>query len=179
MKDSTNLMYDIHDSPAWKDTFALDDPRALMLQLSTDGVNPFSCNKVSYSMWPIMLCMLNLPRCVRNLFSSLMLAGVIPAQQGGGEPKSIDPYLEIVVDELLELSGIDFYDGHLKEPFKFKVRLMNYVLDYPGLTKIFSAVGVTALQACMWCDLRGNSYKLYSVDPYTSLHGYDTIEHHE
>ena len=118
----------------------------MLLQLSTDGVNPFSCNKVAYSMWPIMLSMLNLPRNVRSLFGNIILA----------EPKNIDPYLEVVVDEILDLSGVTFFDAFKGAPFTFKVSLLNYVLDYPGLGKVFTAAGPTALQGCMWCEIRGN-----------------------
>ena len=129
----------------------------MLLQLSTDGVNPFSCNKVAYSMWPITLSMLNLPRNVRSLFGNIMLAGIVPAQADGHEPKNIDPYLEVVVDEILDLSGVTFFDAFKGAPFTFKVSLLNYVLDYPGLGKVFTAAGPTALQGCMWCEIRGKA----------------------
>lgn len=90
--------------------FFQGDSRGLFLQLSTDGVNPFSGNKVVYSMWPVMLTVLNLPKRLRNLFANMLLVGIIPGN-GGHEPKSVDPYLEIVVDELLTLSGSQFYDA--------------------------------------------------------------------
>lgn len=70
---------DVHNSASWKSAFSGNDPRSIMLQFSTDVVNPFSCNKVSQSMWPIMLTVLNLPSNVRSLFSNIMLAGIIPA----------------------------------------------------------------------------------------------------
>ena len=58
--------------------FFKGEKRGVSAQLSTDGVNPFSRNKVVYSMWPIMLTVLNLPKRVRNLFSNMMLVGIIP-----------------------------------------------------------------------------------------------------
>ncbi|KAK3735529.1 hypothetical protein QZH41_010032 [Actinostola sp. cb2023] len=157
---SHDHMKDVHDSPSWEHAysdsgFSGGDPRALLLQFSSDGVNPFSSNKVSYSMWPIMITNLNLPRHIRSFFGNLMLVSIIPAQCGGSEPKSLDPYLEIVVDELLSLTGITFYDALKKESFIFKATFLNYVLDYPGCAKVFNSAGPTALQACMWCDLRG------------------------
>lgn len=160
-KRKYDIMKDVHDSPAWRHAFSEDgffggDPRGMLAQMSTDGVNRFSSNKVSYSMWPIMVSQLNLPRHARTLFGNMMLAGIIPAQDGGDEPKHVDPYLEVLVDEFLEMTGgANFCDGYQKAPFAFKVALLNYVLDYPGLTKAFSAAGPTALQDCMWCDLRG------------------------
>ena len=105
-------------------------------------------------MWPIMLTVLNLPKRIRNLFSNMMLVGIIPGN-GDHEAKSIDPYLEVVVDELLALSGTAFYDAYSKAPFDFKVHILGYVLDYPGLNKLFHCTGANALQGCMWCDMRG------------------------
>ena len=84
-----------------------------------------------------------------------MLVGIVPAQVEGKEPKSLDPYLEIVVDELLDLSEATFYDGYRRAEFTFKIDIFNYVLDYPGLTKVLSAAGPNALQGCMWCEKRG------------------------
>ena len=155
-----NTMYDVHDSPLWKKAFTEDgfskgDPRGILLQLCTDGVNPFSSNKVNYSMWPIMFSVLNLPKEVRNTYQNIMLVGIVPAQVEGKEPKSLDPYLEIVVDELLDLSEATFYDGYRKVEFAFKIDIFNYVLDYPGLTKVLSAAGPNALRGCMWCEKRG------------------------
>ena len=160
--EDSSIMRDIHDSPSWKQAFSEEgfcngDLRGMLLQLSTDGVNPFSSNKVNYSMWPIMLTALNLPRNVRNLFENIMLAGIVPAQTEGQEPKHLDPYLEIVVDEVLELSGATFFDAFRNASFTFKVALMSYVLDYPGLGKVFTAAGQTALQGCMWCEIRGKA----------------------
>lgn len=61
----TSCMYDIHDSPAWKSAYSTDgifdgDHRGLSFAFCTDGINPFSHNRVAYSMWPIMLTLLNL-----------------------------------------------------------------------------------------------------------------------
>lgn len=158
--DPDITMYNVHDSPLWKKAFTEDgfskgDPRGILFQLCTDGVNPFNSNKVNYSMWSIMFSVLNLPKQVRNTYQNMMLVGIVPAQVEGKEPKSLDPYLEIVVDELLDLSEATFYDGHWRAEFTFKIDIFNCVLDYPGLTHILSAPGPNALQGCMWCEKRG------------------------
>ena len=90
-------MYDIHDSPTWQAAYAEDgpfkgDPRGISLQCSTDGVNPFSVNRFSYSMWPIMVTVLNLPKTCHNNFENVMLTGIIPANNKE-EPKSVDHIL--------------------------------------------------------------------------------------
>lgn len=155
----SSMLQDVIGSGSWKSVYSetgffKGDSRGLALQLSTDGVNPFSGNKVVYSMWPVMLTVLNFPKRLRNVFENMLLVGIIPGN-GGREPKKVDPYLELVVDELLKLSGSQFYDAFRKAPFTFKVKILNYVLDYPGLNKVFSAVGANALQGCMWCEIRG------------------------
>ena len=157
------VMSDVYDAPCWKVAYAKDgyfqgDPHGLSVQLSTDGVNPFSANKISYSMWPIMLTVLNWPKTCRNHFENIMLVGVIPAN-GKEEPKSVDPYIEVLVDELMQLSGTTFYDAYKEEKFTFRVRLHNYVLDYPGLNKVFCSTGAGALQGCMWCEILGKFWK--------------------
>ena len=101
-----------------------------------------------------MQMVLNLPKRITNLFSNMMLVGIIPGN-GDHKAKSIDPYLEVVVDELLALSGTAFYDVYSKAPFDFKVYILCYVLDYLGLNKLFRCTGANAPQGCMWCDMRG------------------------
>ena len=110
-------------------------------------------------MWPLTLTMLNLPKRVRHLFTNIMLVGTIPGQKGDTSLK-IDPYMEVLVDELLELSGSPMYDGFLKEQFNFKFKILNYVLDYSGLNKLFSASGANALKCCLWCDVKGKYLNL-------------------
>lgn len=99
------MMFDIHDSPKWKEHFHGNgtfhgDPRGAALSLCLDGLNPWSKNKATYSMWPIVLGQLNLPRRIRYQFANLILMGIIPSQVDGGERKDLDPYLEVLVDEL-------------------------------------------------------------------------------
>ena len=69
----------------------------ILVESLSDGTNPFSKEKVAYSVWPITLEILNLPHQIRRLPRSIMLAGIIP---GKSEPQNLDPYIEILVDEL-------------------------------------------------------------------------------
>ena len=152
-------VYDIQQSLAWRGFYSDNgifegDPRGLSLSICTDGVNPFSHNKVSYSMWPIMLSLLNLPRNIRYHFGSILLVGIIPSN-GSQEPQSLNPYLEILVDELLELSSSTMYDAYQKAPFNCKVSVLLYIMDYPGISKVLSVVGSGSIQGCMFCDIQG------------------------
>lgn len=159
-KGTTTFMYDIHDSPVWKSAYSnhgifKGDPRGRSIAFCTDGVNPFSHNRVTYSMWPIMLTLLNLPREVRNKFGSILLLGIIPGNRSL-EPKSLDPYLEVCIDELLQLSDNKvLFDAYQGAPFKVKVEILLYVLDHPGLGKILKMSGSGAYKGCLWCDIKG------------------------
>ena len=152
-------LYDMHDSCTWKTAYSpvgvfSGDPRGIAFVLCTDGVNPFSQNRVSYSMWPIVMTLLNLPRPVRFLPSSLFLVGIVPGN-GIKEPKTLQPYLDIIVDELLSLSNWPLYDAYQEAPFTLKADILYYTLDYPGIGKVFNRMGSGAYQACVWCDLEG------------------------
>lgn len=152
-------VYDIHDSPAWRNAYSSQgqfngDHCGISFALCTDGVNPFSQNRVTYSMWPIVMTVLNLPHHLRYSSKSLFLVGIVPGS-GTKEPKTLDPYLDIVVDELLALSNQSLYDAYQQAPFALKVNILLYTLDYPGIGKVFHTMGSGAYQACVWCDLEG------------------------
>lgn len=81
-------------------SFALD-PCNVRLDLASDGFNPFGnmCN--SYSMWPVILVLYNLPlwKCIKELYfmMSLLISG--PKAPG----RYTDVYLHPLIDELKEL----------------------------------------------------------------------------
>jgi len=162
--NTVGVMKDIHDSPKWKKSFSAGnifngDPRCLALSLCLDGLNPWSKNKCNYSMWPIVLGQLNLPRNIRYHFANLLLVGIIPSQAQGKEPKHLDPFLEVLVDEIISLSSCTIYDAYRKAPFQVKVDIMVYILDYQGLEKLFCLTGTGSYRGCGWCLLRGQYCK--------------------
>ena len=159
VRGSNDSIYDIHQSASWKRAYSVngvfkENHRGISLALCTDGVNPFAHNKVTYSMWPIMLTLLNLPRRLRNKYASIMLVGIVPSN-GAQEPYSLNPYMDILVDELLELSSCSLYDAYQDAPFDCKVAVLLYILDYPGICKTLSVVGSGGLQGCMFCNIQG------------------------
>jgi len=158
-RSSSDSMYDIHDSPAWAEAYSdtgifNGDKRGISLAFCTDGVNPFSHSRIKYSMWPIMMTVLNLPRHLRNSFSSILLLGIIPGN-GKQEPKSLDPYLEVVADELQELNKLKIYDAYQNARFSLKIEILLNIMDYPGIGKVFKVSGSGAYKGCMWCDIKG------------------------
>ena len=157
-------MEDIHNSPKWKKAFSVNgsfhgDPRGVALSLCLDGLNPWSKNKCNYSMWPIVLAQLNLPRKIRYKFANLLLVGFIPSQAEGKEPKDLDPFLEVLVDEIIFLSSCKLYDAYRKAPFQAKVEIMIYILDYQGLGKVFCLTGTGSYRGCGWCMQKGQYCK--------------------
>lgn len=82
--------------------------------------------------------------------------GIVPGN-GTQEPKSLYPYLDVAVDELLKLSNLNFYDAYKVEPFKLKVEILLYVLDYPGIGKVFRMSGSGAYKGCVWCEIKGKA----------------------
>ena len=155
----TNSLFDLHESWGWKSAYSINgvfkgDPRGISLALCSDGVNPFAHNKVAYSMWPIMLTLLNLPRHMRNRFASILLVGIVPSN-GSQEAHSLNPYLDVLVDEMLELSSSTIYDAYSNAPFECKAAILLHILDYPGIGKVLSVVGSGGLQGCMFCEIKG------------------------
>ena len=104
------------------------------------SIYPPSC----HTQWPIMLSLLNQLRHIRNAFGNLFLVGIIPGN-GTKEASSLSPYLEILVDE----------HAQQKAPFQMKVCILHYILDYPGIGKVFNVCGSGAYKGCHLCDITG------------------------
>jgi hypothetical protein len=84
------------DSPAWKSfdsnhQLFSNDPRNIRFALATDGFNPFGNMKLSYSIWPIVLILIDLPPwiCMKEL--NFILNVIVPGRKGPG--KEMDVYL--------------------------------------------------------------------------------------
>jgi hypothetical protein len=120
---------DLHGSKGWKEK-VLDDTefmlecRNLVFSFCADGVNPFG-KSCQYSMWPSMLRNEGVAAEARYKYDNFLLWGLIPGEyivsSTGGvkqrerrQAKSLTPYLDLLVDELLELDqGISCQDGSL------------------------------------------------------------------
>lgn len=140
---SDTHVHDIQQSGTWREWYGLDgifhgDTRGLSLALCIDGTNPYSKEKNVYSMWPIVVSLLNLPPGLRRAAGFLQLIGIIP---GKHEPRNTDPYLQVLVDELNNINGKRLYDAHQQCSFQLQVELLMHVLDYPGQNKLFHCHG--------------------------------------
>ena len=65
-----------------------------------------------------------------------MLCGIFPGN-GRKEAYHLDPDMEILVDELVILSECHVYHpGNMAAPVKIKVKLLQHILDFPGISEV-------------------------------------------
>ena len=100
------------------------ETRNLVYSVCADGVNPYG-KSCQYSMWPLMLRNEGVGAEARYRYDNFLLWGLIPGeyivsssdgvkQRERRQAKSLRPYLDLLVDELLELDqGIACQDGSL------------------------------------------------------------------
>ena len=103
-----------------------------------DGLNPFAIEKNSYSMWPMFLIPLNLSHHIQMTSTSMMLMGLSP---GPTEPKNTDPYVDVLVDDILDVNKLTMYDAYKDEMFRLKTNVVLHIFDYPGQNKILNCQG--------------------------------------
>ncbi|CAG2228214.1 unnamed protein product [Mytilus edulis] len=120
------------------------------LALFTDGVNPNKNTAALKSMWPIILTWITLPQDIRYVLGPMMLLGIVPGH-GRKEPKSLDPYISILVDELLVNMESKMYDSHKEAPVTVKIALLQYLCDIPAFSKLLHLSGQAALRSCVFC----------------------------
>ena len=86
------MIADIFDGKVWQHLLQLNNHLPFVgLLLSTDGFGPFS---KSYSSWPIMAMVCNLPPSLR--VNELLTLGLVP---GPNKPKAFHPFVDIIVKE--------------------------------------------------------------------------------
>lgn len=66
------------------------------------------------------------------------MVGIIP---GRSEPEDLDPYIDILVDEIIEYNGCLCFDAYKNEQFRLRLSIIMHVLDYPGQCKLFHCGG--------------------------------------
>lgn len=142
--DRKEIVNNLHQSPTWKEWYSQSgifkgEIRSVSFALCTDGLNPFAHEKTQYSMWPIFLIPLNLPQHIRMKPGAMLLSGIIP---GPKEPKNMDPYIDVVVDDIMALEKVMVYDAYRKENFNLKGNILLHILDYPGQNKLFKSQGI-------------------------------------
>ena len=156
----------------------LDAPNNFALALNIDWFNPFE--HTQYSIGAIYLTVLNFPREERYKIENTILVGLMP---GPAEPKRICPFLEPLIDELLDLwDGVSIDSGVLSS-YTLRAALLCFISDIPATRKICGFPGFKARLGCSKC------LKEFSCDGFgerTDYSGYEcnswtlrTMEHHK
>ncbi|VDI64678.1 Hypothetical predicted protein [Mytilus galloprovincialis] len=132
----------------------MEESCTVPLALFCDGLNPHKSMATQKSMWPLILTWLNLPVNVRNILGPMMLVGIVPGTKTE-EPKNLDPYLDLLVDELLELTECTMFNAYRGAPTSVRIALLHYMCDIPAFSKILHVSSQAALRGCPYCKEEG------------------------
>ena len=143
--EPSDVIDTIHKSEAWTSWYKSNgmfkgNCRALSFALCMDGLNPFAQEKTAYSTCPMTLVVLNFPHHIRMRAGSMILTGLIP---GPREPKQTDPYVEVLVDDVLSLNKLKVYDAYRNEMFQLKANIVLHIFDYVGQNKVLHCQGTS------------------------------------
>jgi len=152
------------DGEAWKHFNSMHpqfsaESRNVRLGLCTNGFNPFRSFAASYSYWPVILTVYNLPlgMCMKPEF--MFLSMVIPGPSSSG--RNIDVCLRPLINELTQLwsSGALTYDISRKQNFVMRVALMWTINDFLayGMVSGWSTHGKLA---CLYCMENNKAFTL-------------------
>ena len=112
------------------------EPRNLRLGLATDGVNPFSIKRSTWSTWPVLIMNYNLPPWMTTKKHFIMLSLIIPGKRSvTGE--NFDVYLQPLLEELQILwqTGVQTDDASMFQGsprFNMKAILLWTMHDFPA-----------------------------------------------
>ncbi|XP_066935794.1 uncharacterized protein [Clytia hemisphaerica] len=85
----------------------------------------------------------------------------------GKETPNINIYSQILINDIEDCQDALTYDAYRGDWFHLEVSIVKYVLDYPGINKLFHLSGSGAYSGCAWCDIRGlylkNSRKMVYI----------------
>lgn len=71
--------------------------------------------------------------------TAMMLMGLIP---GPAEPKNTDPYVDVLVDDILDVNVMTVFDAIKDEMFQLKANIVLHIFDYPAQNKILHCQGM-------------------------------------
>lgn len=154
-----NIVRGAQDSHQWRvadscdPTFAAEH-RNIRLGLATDGLNPFSIKRSTWSTWPVVLLNYNVPPWLTTKKHFLMLSLVIPG------PRSVtgmhfDIFLEPLLRELLQLwhEGVITPDASLYQgvrEFNLRAILLWTIHDFPAYGLVSGCV-TKGFKGCPVC----------------------------
>jgi hypothetical protein len=150
-----DVLRHLADCEAWRafDTlhsnFSIDSCN-VRLGLALDGFNPFGNMSTSYSTWPVMLILYNLPPWMCMKQSYFILSMIIPGPTSPG--MNIAAYLQPLISELQELwnVGVGTFDISMKKPLVMWTTLIWTINDFPTYTDL-SRLNTRDALTCLYC----------------------------
>ena len=151
-KQVSSELSDIYDGRIWKEFQAvhgkpfLSNAFNLAFMLNIDWFQPYK--HLTSSVGAIYLTIMNLPRSVRFRRENVILIAIIP---GPHEPHDINPYLEPLVNELVDLwTGMTFQinDGSQMKNEIVRGALLSVACDLPAGRKVCGFLGHSACLGC-------------------------------
>ena len=153
--DSDDNYSDVYDGQVWKDFLKyqgndfLNSPRSLAFALNVDWFQPFK-RRSDISVGVIYLVVQNLPREDRFRWENVILVGIIPNMKK--MPKSINPFLQPMVDELKILwKGVRLHTSQSSVPLVYRGAVLCAAADIPAARKLCGFKGHSAIRACSKC----------------------------
>ncbi|XP_076886075.1 uncharacterized protein LOC143535814 [Bidens hawaiensis] len=154
----------VTDSPQWKKIDNIypefgKEIRNIRFGLSSDGISPFGTMSSLRSMWPVLLCIYNLPPwlCMKRkyIMMSLLIEG--PKQPGN----DIDVYLLPLIDDLKTLwnLGVNVYDAYTEQYFNLRAMIFCTISDFPAYGNL-SGYSTKGYKACPVCEKHTSSVRL-------------------
>jgi hypothetical protein len=157
---------------AMQDSRFANDSRNLLLGLVTDGFQPFADDQ-KYSIWPLVATCYNFPPWTRYILGMTTVLGVVPGSRLEVRQFDLQPFLQIVVDEVhfLDKVGQEVYDSHKKEFFTCHVKLVQALSDIRGIDKLLALTSSPSMHPCFFCWIKGfhNGSKMIYPGHYTML----------
>ena len=135
------------------------DYRNLGLGISLDGLLVYKERGArSYSMWPIVAFLMNLPPHLRYRPENVLLLGIIA---GPSKPSNFNLFLRPVIDELKEAYGKGFpmYDALSDSTFNLRCACLFWILDLPAKADVLTHKAPGSFRCCTGCDIMGDSIK--------------------
>ncbi|XP_070537876.1 uncharacterized protein [Ptychodera flava] len=143
------ILADVYDGRVWQEFMPKDrSDHAFAAMLNVDWFQPYKHTNDSVGV--IYLILQNLPRTERFKPENIVLVGLIP---GPTEPKrDINPYLDPLVDELLEMwDGVQLNDSSFCGWNIYSMTLLCLSCDIPACRKCGGFLGHSAEKGCNKC----------------------------
>ncbi|XP_026377980.1 uncharacterized protein LOC113272345 [Papaver somniferum] len=124
--------------------------RNVWLGISTDGFNPHGVQTLSWSCWPVILVVYNLPPSMCMKYEFQMMTLLIPGRKPPGQ--DIDVFLRPLVNTLKKLwhQGVQAFDSLKREYFTLKSNLMFGIHELPA-QGVLSGCTTHGYCACVYC----------------------------